>query len=381
MAATKKSNGIIYLPADLVNEILLKLAVKSIIRFGCVAKNWYHLFKNPIFVSQHRLSKKNGAASLIIKYYGGDGTKIGLMMFGDDKTFVSYHDLHQQLPCHVSDNINYFNLTVGDGLVCAYDASMGSEDMALWNPATKEFRILPYFEQSNRLTEDILGVKHYVGCGIDPLSNDYKVLCIRKEYPSFNYNQPYEYAIYRMSSDSWTVLNKEDLQLVEDPVLIRNYSNVCVNGVCYWQVEEEDPSGNSLCKLLKFHLGTEVFQLMDSPIPGSTYGFEKLMPLLDGRIALWDSDYTNHACAVWVLNLNDEGNCWTKLINIDLPDGIGGMYGFWTHGALFAAKCNKVLLYDLETGKFNDLGIRYYSSYTYYEESLLSVGSNKDTMS
>ncbi|OMO81133.1 hypothetical protein COLO4_23749 [Corchorus olitorius] len=40
MAATKKSNGVIYLPADLVIEILSKLPVKSIIRFNCVAKNW-----------------------------------------------------------------------------------------------------------------------------------------------------------------------------------------------------------------------------------------------------------------------------------------------------------------------------------------------------
>ncbi|OMO81131.1 hypothetical protein COLO4_23747 [Corchorus olitorius] len=39
MAATKKSNGV-YWPADLVIEILLKLPVKSIVRFNCVAKNW-----------------------------------------------------------------------------------------------------------------------------------------------------------------------------------------------------------------------------------------------------------------------------------------------------------------------------------------------------
>ncbi|OMO81132.1 hypothetical protein COLO4_23748 [Corchorus olitorius] len=122
--------------------------------------------------------------------------------------------------------------------------------------------------------------------------------------------------------------------------------------------------------------------MMDSPIRGSGYEFGKLMPLIDGRIALWYSSYMNHECVVWVLNFNDEGNCsWSKLINIDLRAGIGRMYGFWTHGTVFAAKFNKVLLYDLETENFNDVGIRCYFSYTYYEESLLSVGSNKDTMS
>ncbi|OMP13432.1 F-box protein [Corchorus olitorius] len=43
MAATKKSKTGVYFPADLVNEILLKLPIKSIVRFNCVAKNCYKL--------------------------------------------------------------------------------------------------------------------------------------------------------------------------------------------------------------------------------------------------------------------------------------------------------------------------------------------------
>ncbi|OMO81130.1 hypothetical protein COLO4_23746 [Corchorus olitorius] len=371
MAATKKSNNGVYLPADLVIEILLKLPVKSIVRFNCVAKNWYHLLKDPTFVSQHyRLSKKNSAASLIICYSAkisdkrkicyseknSDKRKIGLMMFGDGKTSVSHHDLPTDNRNHIDSSIE---LTVGDGLVCLYDASMGSCNMALWNPATKEFRNLPYFYQSGRLVSAIRGrkrnqyttrlsgynVEHYVGCGIDPLSNDYKVLCIRAEF-IINKFMIYHYAIYRMSSDSWRV----------------------------W---EKGPSGKRLRKLLKFHLDTEVFQMMDSPIPG-TYG--NLMTLPDGLIAFWDStnkmaDITSDKCGIWVLN--DVGNNWTKLINIDLPLGIRRMYGFWMHAIIFEETAKTAYEYDVETRKFiNDVGIDpavFHCVYT-HEESLLSVG-------
>ncbi|OMO81145.1 hypothetical protein COLO4_23737 [Corchorus olitorius] len=376
MAATKQSKNGVYLPADLVNEILLKLPIKSIVRFNCVAKNWYHLFKNPTFVSEHNfmLSKKNSAPSLIINYRDEiDDGKIGLMMFGDDKTFVSYHDLHQQLPCHVADNIKDFNLAVWDGLVCLYNFK--NCNFTVWNPATREFRILPDCNfNNNPPREDSKFVQHHVGFGIDPLSNDYKVLCIRVEHIDYEL-MIYHYAIYRMSSDSWRVLKKEELQLVKDPLLISNSSNVCVSGVCYWQVLESLSSGK--CKLLKFNLGTEVFQLMDSPIPGNTYG--DLMPLTDGRIALWDSYTMNNACAVWVLNLNHQGNYWTnKLITIDVPAGIERMYGFWTHGKVFVeSSLSGQALYDLKTREVNDLGIygihpSHHMVYMYtYKESLL----------
>ncbi|OMO81126.1 hypothetical protein COLO4_23742 [Corchorus olitorius] len=182
-----------------------------------------------------------------------------------------------------------------------------------------------------------------------------------------------------MSSDSWTVLKNEVLELVENPDLILNNTNVCVNGVCYWEVEEKDSSGKILCKLLKFNLGTEVFQLMDSPIPGTRYG--RLMPLSNGRVALWDStNYMNDdittrdQCGIW--GLNDGGNCWTKLINIDVPIGTKGMFGFWTHGTVFVEsdESGQVLPYDPETGKFNEFQISPYTFYS-YEESLVSVES------
>ncbi|OMO81144.1 F-box protein [Corchorus olitorius] len=83
-----------------------------------------------------------------------------------------------------------------------------------------------------------------------------------------------------MSSDSWRVLKTERDQLDEDPDLnlIPNIiSNVCVNGVCYWQVLRNDLSR---VKVLAFHLDSEVFQLIESPNPETGLG-ALLFPLPD----------------------------------------------------------------------------------------------------
>ncbi|KAK8563117.1 hypothetical protein V6N13_018346 [Hibiscus sabdariffa] len=47
-------------PEDLATSILLRLPVKSIIRFKCVSTTWGCFFDNPSFVSRHLcISKKN----------------------------------------------------------------------------------------------------------------------------------------------------------------------------------------------------------------------------------------------------------------------------------------------------------------------------------
>ncbi|XVF23693.1 hypothetical protein REPUB_Repub13aG0061500 [Reevesia pubescens] len=127
-------------PDDMVTKILLKLPIKSIIRFKCVAKTWFHLFRNPSFVSRHlSISKKNN--NHLIAYYPHENNENFAMHMFVDQNFVSHLDLRQQLPSHFPD-IYYFPICVDNGLVCSCDDF--SSGITLWNPATREFRILLY---------------------------------------------------------------------------------------------------------------------------------------------------------------------------------------------------------------------------------------------
>ncbi|XP_028801586.1 F-box protein At5g49610-like [Neltuma alba] len=42
-----------YLPPEVIISILLRLPVKSLMRFRCVCKEWKNLFKTPSFVAEH----------------------------------------------------------------------------------------------------------------------------------------------------------------------------------------------------------------------------------------------------------------------------------------------------------------------------------------
>ncbi|XWS66120.1 hypothetical protein CRYUN_Cryun05aG0172900 [Craigia yunnanensis] len=355
-------------PADMLTEIVLKLPVKSIIRFKCVSKTWCDLFKNPSFASQHlSLSKKNNY--LLVDYHDSNNEDKVVMHLFVYQTLVSYHDLHQQLPNHFTDM--HISFCVYNGLFCLPDRI--TSRITLWNPATREFRILP--ECNQNIPPKVENCRHILGFGLDPLSDDYKVIYIRTYVDREKKRRGRHHAIYRMSTDAWRVLEEDDVRFFKDLHICPNYSNACVNGVYYWQVSKLLHSGLLDYKVLAFHLGTEVFQLIQSPLSG--HG--KLLPLQDDRISIWDTERierSERSNEIWVLN--DEGH-WTKLLKIDPLLKVERMFGFWKNSKVFVeSESGQLLLYDLDSKEFSDVGIKASEAgdldvYT-YEESLVAIG-------
>ncbi|XVF23720.1 hypothetical protein REPUB_Repub13aG0064000 [Reevesia pubescens] len=206
------------LPADVLTEILLKLPVMSIVRFKCVSKTWCRLFQNPTFVSQHlSLSKKNNY--LLVVYHEEDNKAV-MRLFGY-QTFVSYHDLRQQFPNRFT-NV-YISFCVYNGVFCLLPHRINSL-VTLWNPATREFRILP--ECNQNIPSKIRNCLHVLGFGLDPLSNDYKVIYIRTFLDLENNKPGRHHAIYKMSTDSWRVLEGEDVHFFKDLHICRKSNSI-----------------------------------------------------------------------------------------------------------------------------------------------------------
>ncbi|XVF75498.1 hypothetical protein PTKIN_Ptkin13bG0192400 [Pterospermum kingtungense] len=344
-------------PADMLIEILLKLPVKSTLRFKCVSKTWCILFKTPTFVSQHlNLSKKN---NYLLAYRYSDQRDYAMHLFVY-QTLVPYHDLHQHLPTHFTGW--HARFCVDNGLFCLLNPT--DSGITLWNPATRESRILP--ECNQNFPPNLRSRLRTLGFGLDPLSNDYKVIYFRSFYDRETKRRGRHHAIYRMSTDSWRVFEEEDVQLFKDLRVCPNHNNTCVNGVYYWQAYKlPNPEGLFDFKVLAFHLSTEVFQLIESPIPQG-----KLLPLHDGRISIWDTERIGRSNEIWVLN--NEGH-WSKLLKID---PCLEMFGFWKNGKVFVQSENgQFLLYDLHTKEFTDFGFKGLKNimvYT-YEESLVAI--------
>ncbi|KAE8683268.1 hypothetical protein F3Y22_tig00111213pilonHSYRG00626 [Hibiscus syriacus] len=100
------------------------------------------------------------------------------MRFFVDRDLVDYRDMHGQLPPHFV-NMFVFTFCVGGGLICLLDWT--NSRITLSNPAAREFKILP--ECNEDIPDKSYTFAHTLGFGLDPLSNDYKVVHIRSLLP------------------------------------------------------------------------------------------------------------------------------------------------------------------------------------------------------
>ncbi|XVF85433.1 hypothetical protein PTKIN_Ptkin17bG0117800 [Pterospermum kingtungense] len=356
----------------MLTEILLKLPVKSILRFKCLAKTWCHLLQNPTFVSQHfSISKNNKRLAIYCRNDENDINNMHLFV-DNDQALVCYHDLVQELSSNFPDmHVNDFY--VDNGLFCLYEVE--NSRIILWNPATREFRITPEYMQ-NILKKSYFRTPNLLGFGFDPLSNDYKVIYM-KLYRDLDSEIKLCIAIYKMSTDSWRVFKEEEVQFFEDLMIHNNHNSTCVNGVYYWRVMTKTlRPGLYDHKILALHLGTEVFQVIQSPLSEKR---GELLPSND-RISIWYGSDERNNYAVWVLN--GEGH-WTRILKIEpkLPEPylVDQLFVFWKNNKLvLESKSRRLLVYDLDSKEFKELGdhtreaFECHFVYT-YEESLVSI--------
>ena len=118
----------IYLPQDLLEEILKGLPMKTIIRLKCVDKSWYTLFEDPIFIykhNRHHSSQKN--QTLLIENVDGNTLR----------SVMSLHpagglDLGVSLDMpFFQDKLDYISDCI-KGIICISDFT---SLFILWNPA------------------------------------------------------------------------------------------------------------------------------------------------------------------------------------------------------------------------------------------------------
>lgn len=164
---------------DVVIYTLLRLSVKSHMRFKGVSKSFYTLIWSSIFVNLYLyrtttskdefillkrcFRQENYRYKTILSFLSGDDDDYLNPIFEDlDVTHLTstYNFDHDQLigPCH--------------GLI----ALMDYETTILFNPSTRNYRVLPPspFGCPQHLYRNV----QCVGFGFDPVFNDYKVIRI-----------------------------------------------------------------------------------------------------------------------------------------------------------------------------------------------------------
>ncbi|CAA3029061.1 F-box At5g65850-like isoform X1 [Olea europaea subsp. europaea] len=273
------------IPHDVVTEVLLRLPVKSLMRFKCVSKLWYSTISDSDFVLAHH---SNSGALLITFTDKDDTSQTGqpvqrVLHVSPDKT------LHHQASillaqCNITQTIN--------GLICLY---INSDDLIfLCNISTHEIMMLPSPAYNTRHD------KYYFG--YDPIKDLYKLLKIHSEKDGDDY--PCEILALGIDS-SWRIAPPATLDLKSQ--------SICINGVLYWGRD-----GHPNYTVVAFDLMKEEFRV--NPIPRymtETNKWNRLNVMeLGGRLTLVQVE----AC------LFDDG----KLILWELDDDQVGELEFWT---------------------------------------------------
>ncbi|KAK8664340.1 hypothetical protein V6N13_084133 [Hibiscus sabdariffa] len=354
------------LPEALVLEILSKLPVKSLTRFRSVCKPWFSSFQTPFFITKHL--HNNNHLNLLHKGFCGD-TRDGVYSFSQLSTekgrnFSVKENFH--LPF---SGKGWFDLAVDgpcNGILCL-ELDDGRDKAALWNPSTREFKILPQPPHSTSF--DFLSL----GFGYDSQTDDYKVVRFVVNYfeedsdvgSMFEHN--YQVDLYSLRSDSWKEISYPGVEPYDLPPF-----NCYINGVYYWHATQ-----SSAHLILSFDMVNEKFSTL--PLPQTSEGFYS--PLLDfngllGAI-IYPVEGTEKSFDLWVMN-----ESWTKQFSIESVPGVEMLLGFWKTGELFIQSLDhQLVLFDPSTRELKNLGIyapKWSMQITAYVESLVPINARSE---
>ncbi|XP_057810889.1 F-box protein At1g11270-like [Salvia miltiorrhiza] len=176
-----------YLPHDVIEGILSRLPVKSLLRFKCVCKQWSATISAPKFAQTHLRRSKNSSSTILLVDLENSPEKAQLVDLETEQFRHSAVDYPVEVS--VADVMCHC-----DGLYVLWCSDRG---YALWNPSRRSYKMLNY--QQYRFDHDQLM------CGIcyDPLVEDYNVVMADSTH----------YAVFHCRRNCWSDLKELNLSI------------------------------------------------------------------------------------------------------------------------------------------------------------------------
>lgn len=225
-----------HIPEDVLMEILIRLPVSSLLRFERICKNWYDIIRNPSFARSHlRFQKLRNKARLFLQYFNADTQRDCYALFPDETLADdAYHDLDFLI--NSTNNRSAVIAGPTNGLFCLF---YGEDRFVIWNPAIREFRVLP-FPHHPYFTPNLTVEAFSVGFGLDPSTDDYKVVLIRGFRDEIRDMPLCDVCVnvYSLSTDTWRHLDA--LGCLSSQSLFFVETGAYAGGVYYWSTGDAE---------------------------------------------------------------------------------------------------------------------------------------------
>lgn len=247
------------IPLDLQIETLLRLPVKSLLRFRCVSKLWSSIITSRDFKNRHlSIATSSSPTHLLIAFENSDGEELLLVSSpnpiapssSSSSCYVPFRDL-SLLKIHKNRAHN-----AARGLIC-----VASRKVKICNPSTRDVHIFPRikFKASPKVYPCRVNF-----LGYDPIGDQYKVLAFD------NLHWRSEHKVLTLGQDkNWR----------EAPCVVCSHaartSGLCMNGTVYYGAFMSSNPSKSI--VMSFDVRLETFDIINVP--------RKVVPR--GHVNMW----------------------------------------------------------------------------------------------
>ncbi|XP_050242325.1 F-box protein At3g07870-like [Quercus robur] len=309
------------LPDNVVFDILIRLPVKSLIRFRCVSQSWNSTITNPIFITKHldlasSLSDINNYGYLLVtplrNYPSLDPSSSQewtTFVYNTNRTLTQISRFEIPFP---------INLIIGfcNGVFCLAainddpDENYLRRSLYLWNPSIRKLKKLLSTHPADRAV---------FGFGYHPQNNDYKILRVTFAIQQVT-RKPAEAEIYTLSTDSWrkaviSVGSFSGFDSGPNGSVDQVYfpTRLCFNGALHFIAFSGDHKF-----ILSFDINDERFReilLPQNYLEGIVKHFERLA-MFKGSLALIvfgeDLVEMSDICYIWVMKEYGVVESWAR---------------------------------------------------------------------
>ncbi|CAJ1941296.1 unnamed protein product [Sphenostylis stenocarpa] len=310
----QKVKEVVVLPLELITQILLRLPVKSLVRFKSVCKSWLTLISDPHFTKMHfELAAAPAQRLMLISGRALAPKVLSLDMNASLNNYSAYVELKVSCAAFPSTFVRIGGSCRGFLLLDCF------RHLCLWNPSTGIHKQVSY---SRMATNGDILFSMFRGFGYDPLTDDYLVVQLLDRL-----GKPGNLAeVFSVRANKWKKVEAIDMMFM--PTGSRFSQNMCgllLNNCIHWL---------TYCIKLPMILSV-IFaydlterRFLEIPLPvdfDDNKLHSRVLRELAGFLNLCATVEWNYSLEIWVMKEYKVQSSWTKTIVVSLdhlPTGL-----------------------------------------------------------
>ncbi|XP_050368402.1 F-box protein CPR1-like [Argentina anserina] len=358
------------LPPEVIINILSRLHVGRLLCLRSVAKPWRSLIDSSYFknLHLHHSTQSKSNLTLILR-------KDSDLFCVDFDSLNDAVELTHPLMCY-SNRIRVLGSC--NGLLCICNVA---EDIALWSPWIRKYRILPSLPSDRKRDKGmcLCGARVY-GMGYDAVNDDYKLVRISQFVGWDSASFESEVTVFSLRRREW--------RKVDDMPFLLCYTRkmgIFSNGCVHWVVTRTEQLDKPASEVVAgFDVVNETFR--EVPMPEMDRKCQISVGHLEGWLCIV-AKYEGVGVDVWSMKQYGVKESWCKLFTVKQVQGVGRLksirpliYSKNGRQVLLELNHEELVWFDLEGQMVNSVKIRGLPDFfeaTVCAETLVSVDPSK----